>query len=461
MKFPIIIFLLFSLYSAVEGSTTEFHDDFIVRNKVHHKILAHIESIQSSPDQGNKTDSPTLIRVQNFGVKESNQDNSKYLQKAIDSAGRLSNAQIIFPAGDFKFAAPVRINNAPIIGVKGKTKFILVKNFKFNEKFALPRKSAFIYNESYGRTYIPTTANSIFIKNISFESLIEADSLKTSTILLLGNIKGGSIKNCTFFAKKNKSQLRNTVVDLYSCVKNLDISDCEISNLNEKDYGGGMWVRNQTSGGTDNNNATENITIRKVKFNQASSDEALSIFGSIGLTRNITVDSCIFNGLTTSTPHSVLLSILPLEGRGGGNFTRVSNIRISNSVFVDSSYRNYILRVGGNSKADRDNVCDSILISGNTFYSRSKNSDQRCSVIMNVPNIGVRIDVIGNRIFSDNAASYGIRGFQNVTDNKIASKRIGIGVFESSRVENNNIDVAKHGILKGKNLKNNKVRTSD
>lgn len=396
-----------------------------------------------------------IVNVERFGFNKSNPNNSLSLQKAIDYCAGDSSCRIIIPGGKFIFRTPVLIDNTPIIGSEdGTTQFVVAEEFEFNKSLSSPRNGAFLYNKGFKRSFDAATANDITLKNINIISDAESKSPLTSTTLLLANVQNGVITNCSFTSKKNASMLKNTLVDLYSCVKNLTMSNCKLNNYNQKSSGGGMWVRNQTSGGGDTKNTTENIILTNIEIKQAGKDEALSIFGSGGLTQHITVNHCTFYGIASSINHSVLLSIIPLDGKYGGQYAAVKNVSVMNSTFIDSNYRNYILRVGGNAEKDRDNICEDITIENNTFFACSKVISNNSSVIRCVKNIGSNIIAKNNKINSCNIVPVAIYGFNTVSGNNIDGNIL-IGIYGADHVENNTIKFKNRALVNcGKSLNN-------
>jgi hypothetical protein len=368
-----------------------------------------------------------IVDARSFGFSASNEDNSVALQRAVDFCGNDSSYIIKMPAGSFKFNGPVALGSAKLLGDSiQQTEFLISKGFRFNSSLPTRQSRACFYNKGFASKYISSKSNTIQIENIRFVSQAESDAVPVITVLLLGNVSSGEIKDCDFIAQTNNSPASNTLIDVNSCVKNLVFSNCKVHNFNDKSQGGGMWIRNQSYEGGNPENFTENILLYKVEFKQAASDEALSIFGSMGMTRHVNVIQCSFYGLRSSKTHSVLVSVFPLESQLGGNYTGVRDISIINCLFIDSSFRNYILRIGGSSLKDHDNICENIVVNGNTFYSYSNASTPKASIILRVPNKGNNICANNNIIFnkSDGPIGYGIRGFSENINNKISERNI-------------------------------------
>lgn len=406
-----------------------------------------------------------------FVKNPSNANFASYFNDAI-TAATAKGMWVLVPPGVYHIKSPIYLDDSPLRGVEGQTTIVMDEDFIF-DNVSSPRNGACFYNTKFSSVFNDASANMINIDGINFQMNVESNTNIVGNILLLANVKEGRISNCNFNAKKNVTNMANTLIDNYACVKNLTYENCVCSNYNEKNIGGVMWVRNLTFDASSDNNVTEGIRLYGVTMNHASTDEALAVFGSIGVVRDVIVDKCHFNGLPTSVLHSVLVSVYPQQP-SGGTTAAVYNIKILNSTFTDEYYLNYILRVGRDS--DTLSKCDNIVISNNTFNSLApyrKDREHSQYVILNVKNQGF-VEATDNKIFVKDILDYGIYGFNKTTGNYIyglgQQKDEGSGTYypaytiitgvAASTLVSDNFITAKRGILDADGVFNNVINAS-
>jgi hypothetical protein len=195
---------------------------------------------------------------------------------------------VILPPKQFLISSTLTANQ--IIGIAGYSVLVMASDFTFGYyRYALK-------NSGFNTIYNPSTAKSILYSGFSIESAPNS----SRSFVLLGNVSSGVIENCSFSVSKviiegaTRPITVDSLLDLYSCCKNITIRNNRFYNLTESygtnrisgGGGGCLWVRNiRTS--TADSYVTENIYIHNNYFEHNTTDECVAIYGVRWPTRNV------------------------------------------------------------------------------------------------------------------------------------------------------------------------------
>jgi len=374
--------------------------------------------------------------------KQTANDNTQYLIDLFEAGG-----DIRLPEGNFFCTRQLSLKgpDTRIRGVKGRSRIV----FDGQAINTVNRGdiSAYIINAGYSRTYDDNTAQQIYMEGLEFE-LKQSDLNSYNMLLALANVKKGSIKDCNFITDA-KSENFVTLIDLYSCCKNINIENCKFTNMTAASKGSCIWVRNQTLPEKSIENVTENIIINQCSFKQNSDDEILAVYSSVGVVRKVTVRDSVFRDL--SDRNIKVFSAYSSENRFYGTVNDISFT--GNKIFSDS-IRNFIITVGG---PDRKNKVSNIEIADNEIHI-SGDTDQKCAVIY-INDIGTDVDdvrVIRNLISAGNLNnSSGIYNASLAEKNTINGNLYRGIVYGDAR--SNNINGCQVGITSPSFAKENRI----
>lgn len=360
--------------------------------------------------------------------KEAN-DNTTYISDLLSR-----NGVVHIPKGNFLCKGQIQIKGKHVKFIGNDTKIIFDANTKNVSKAV--GVTSYIVNSGFSRDYNAGTAQNISFEGINFE-LKQTDNNDFDSILVLANIDGGSIKNCSFISDK-RSNKHVTLVDLYSCCRNYNIRKSTFINMTAASKGSCIWIRNQTHPQQNNGNVTENITVKGCSFTQNSDDEILAVYSSIGVVKKVSVENSEFYDYSDN--NAKVLSTYPSEDKYHGT---VSDIIFSGNYIFSEKISNFIITVGG---SHRKNKVSNVSIQNNEI-NVSEDSDEKCAIIY-VNNIGTNIQDVkvnnnsitvnklinGTAIYNANYAQHNIikgelnRGIVNGESygNTIINSRIGI-----------------------------------
>ena len=281
------------------------------------------------------------------------------LQTAAEEANLLG-VPVVLPKGTIVISETIIINK--MVGVKGKSKIILAGEFTktgFANQFC-------ILNSSFSQSYNDTTANTILHKDYEIETTPTAPR----SIIGLANVKSGLIDNVKITANQfisgGKPVNVDALIDLYACVKNVEIKDCTLSQLTgaygstrvSAGGGGCIWVRNLKSNSGDALlNITEHNSIHHNTFYHTTSDECLAVYGVRGVTRYNQIHHNRFYGIDyIGAYHAVLVSIFPLDdgsGAGLGGTAAVYGNSLYDNFISDRSFLYNVIKIGNSGDASR------------------------------------------------------------------------------------------------------------
>jgi hypothetical protein len=383
--------------------------------------------------------------VRDFGAVGDGVTNDAAAIQAADTYASANGLTVFFDGADYVLKSPVTIS-APWVGVPRQTRIIVGTPFTFPAPTFDPRNYSAITNLNCDDAFNSSTADNVFITGIDFLN----NATNVIETVAIANVKGGALTNCQF---TTGTSAVNNPVDLFACVKNFVVQECQIKNLTQNASGGGcLWVRNITSDGTVAANVTENISIVDCYFEQTSLDEALAVYGVNGLTKNVRITRCTFNGTVTSTQrHGNLVTVFPLGSTANAAVQDVviSECRLETNNFIDTA-----LRVGAS--ADSARVCKDIRIE-NCYIKASLPSAGTAAIARNIPCVGGNVTFVNNTVDgtgSANAITYGVQQFDvasictatgslsnaffncPVVDGCYTSSVSGVAAFNCARVTN-------------------------
>lgn len=354
--------------------------------------------------------SGTPVNVLDFGaVGDGVTDDAAAIQ-AADTAARAAKTSVVFEGKTYLIKSPLTIS-VPWFGVSGQTIIEIPSDFVYDTGSFDPRRYSAITNLNCAAAYNDNTADEVYISGIKF---VDDGDLNGDT-MGLANVKAGCISDCVFEAT---TSFVKTPLDLFACVKNLTVERCKILNLTENaSGGGGMWVRNITSDGTLAANVTENIQIVDCYFEQTALDEAFAIYGVLGLTKNIRVSRCTFNGsIASAVKHGNLATAFPL---GNGANAAVQDVVFSECRFETDNFINHVLRIG--QTGDELFVCKDIRVE-NCYFKASLPAAGTSAVARNIANTGGNITFVNNIVDAEGSANtitQGVLAFDLAADTTV------------------------------------------
>jgi hypothetical protein len=352
-----------------------------------------------------------LVNPFDFGaVGDGITDDSAAIQ-AADTYALANNKAVSFDGITYLIKSPLTISS-PWIGVAGKTTIKVSSDFVYPSGAFDPRRYSAITNLNCANQFNESTADNVYISGIEFLDNGETGGADT---IGLANVKGGNISDCVFVAD---TSVGRTPLDLFACVKNLTVERTKIYNLTENAVGGGgLWVRNITGNGALALNTTENICIVDCYFEHTAIDEALAIYGVNGLTKNVRVSRCTFNGTVASAQkHGNLVTAFPL---GSTSDAAVQDIVFSECRFESNNFINHVLRIGQTPDAAR--TCKDIRIE-NCYFKADLPAAGTSAVVRNIPCVGGNITFTNNIVDAEGSTNqilYGVQEFNTVTNSTV------------------------------------------
>lgn len=309
--------------------------------------------------------------LSNMGVSGNLSNRDTELIYNANIASSTANVPLYLPAGRFRITSSL-LNILHIEGVGPETVLVL--------------DTVDISSSTYGQSvfqnvgfsvggYNETTSRDIVIKNLS----IEYAPNQNSTLFRFANTRSLLIENVTIKA----SSVINTnavpprpfavdaLIDVYASCKNVTIRNNYLANetfargaANPWAPGGGgvIWVRNlvgSAATGAVESNATENVRIYNNTIISNTSDEALSVYGVVGLTRKVKVFNNTFSS-PAAVPeniayHSALISVFPLKHAMLGANAAVEDVDIHDNTIVDKAWFYSVIRFGNTT--DTNAIC--------------------------------------------------------------------------------------------------------
>jgi hypothetical protein len=319
---------------------------------------------------------------------------------------------LLLPAGNFLISQTSVVDK--IIGIPGKSTITLAPDFT---KTGWLAQHCF-YNSSFGLTYNDATASEVLYYGVN----IVTSPNDHRSIFGLGNVKGGLIDRMSVTVNQVMASIggssvpvsSDALIDFYACVKNVTICRSVLQNLTgaygnsisgytpiTSGGGGCIWIRNLCSDGSIDNNATEGIIVEDNLIRHWTSDEALSIYGVVGATRNNKVTRNRIFGLdSTSLPpntavyRAALMSIMPFDNTSGATnvYAAAYNNEISHNYIEDKSFLYNLLRIG-RSGTDMNRLCYNNKSEHNTYVAwRSTGSSGPETVWTNCGSSGTKPD---------------------------------------------------------------------
>lgn len=425
------------------------------------QILSSPSAIYDAANWGFIKTTQDYINIKDFyGAKTDGTNTITEIKAAINDAEILGKG-LFFPPGSYTIKGQMYLKNIPICGVPRKTKIIIESDFAFTETIAGRNYSCILSNDFQGQT--TAFANEINIYGIDFDFRLLSSPNGDPNLLGLANVKKGNIENCHFKINAGLgSTVKATAIDLWACVKNLNIRNCKVENLNESTAGGCIWIRNITNSGATAANDVDNIVIDNCYLTSATKDEPLAVYGVQGVTKNIVISNTYVEGLTSSQDRSVLVSVFPLNnGSSQGQYASINNVRIYKCNFKDYFFSSHVLRIGQSS--DTSNYCDNVTIE-DCYFDVLKAVSGTGYCMRNIKNQGNNIKAIHNSINVDTTGqslTYGISGFDKVFLNYLKGK-IGNGIDLSVDVSNNKIDdIPGIGVINCETVYRNNIKTAN
>jgi hypothetical protein len=348
------------------------------------------------------------ISVKDFGaVGDGVTDDSAAIQ-AADNGALSSGAALYFEGDTYLIKTPLTIS-VPWIGVAGKTTIKISSDFAYPTTSFDPRRYSAITNLNCNSVFNSSTADNVYISGFQF---LDGGGVNGKDTIGLANVKGGRISDCIFTTETNEVR---TLVDFFACVKNFSVENTKIYNLTQNSVGGGgMWIRNITGNGAISTNVTENINVVDCYFEHTTVDEAFAIYGVLGLTKNVRVSRCTFNGaVSSSTRHGNLVTAFPL---GSSTNAAVQDVVFSECRFESNNFINHVLRIGESTDATR--ICKDIRVES-CYFKASMAIAGGIAVARNIPCVGGNVTFANNIVDAEGATVQipsGVLGF-NIASN--------------------------------------------
>jgi hypothetical protein len=286
-----------------------------------------------------------------FGEKESETDRSAAIKKADEKAAE-AGGYVLFGPRTYKFKSTLRFS-APWVGVPRRTVLEAQAGFTYVPVAELEQFVA--VNAHFSRTF-GSTADNVLMEGVDWLINTDSGSEKKGSIGL-GNVAGGVIRDCQFSTVGTSTM--GALLDLYSCVQGVEIDRVRITNLTKGTAGVGLNVRNLVSGAGA---ATERIVIRDSYVGTSTADEAIAIYGVLGLTTNVRVIDTTVTALSPGHGHIHIASTFPLSNKGANANAAVEDVEWRGCRFIDTSgnveTEGNLLAFG--QKGDEGNICQNI-----------------------------------------------------------------------------------------------------
>jgi hypothetical protein len=268
---------------------------------------------------------------------------------------------LMLPPWDVQFNGTLVFRQ--IVGVPGKSRLVPSTTFTrtgFANQFML-------INASFSQGYNESTADEILLKDFDLYLAPGANG----GIVGLGNVKRGLIERCNITATRaingatSKPYQIDSLIDLYTCVKRVKITKCELRNITgaygttklTEGGGGCLWIRNIRGAGASADTITEDNVVDDNDLEHATSDEYIAVYGVRGVTRN---NSVRLNRIKAYSIDGVFrnsgMSIFPLDdgsGAGLGDTAAVYDNEFADNVVEDSGTMYDVLRIGNGADASR------------------------------------------------------------------------------------------------------------
>jgi hypothetical protein len=367
-----------------------------------------------------------------FGKEEPETDRSAAIKKADEKAAEVGG-YVLFGPRTYKFKNTLRFS-APWVGVPRRTILEAQSGFKYAKVAELEQFVAL--NANFSRTF-GTTADNVLLEGIDW--LINTDSGSAGKGSIgLGNVAGGVIRDCQFSTAGTSTM--GAMLDLYSCVQGVEIDRVRIVNLTEGIAGVGLNVRNLASEKSGIIPNTERIVIRDSYVGTSTADEAIAIYGVLGLTTNVRVFDTTVVALPSKEEHVHIASTFPLSNKGANTKAGVEDVEWRGCRFIDESGK---IKSGGNLLAfgqefDESNLCQNIRAVNCTFVLQNAGA-----TVVGVRNIVNKFEGVGSgnflespRVDASKMASEidaGIVGFPEV-QNPVILGKVSEGIRNCGRV---------------------------
>lgn len=365
------------------------------------------------------------INIEWAGAIRSNTsaDNSGAINLTCKVAVSLGQ-NVYFPGWPYYSKNQILHRGTPWIGVAGQSSIVFAHDAAMADTSG--HHFAMIYNSNFNTVYNAATAQRVDISGIIIDFRVNQNYTYVGENLdglQLANVNGGVIENVTYRDSTSLPLLTvgNTGIDVYAGVKNMTFRNVTVIRNNPTTSGGGMWVRNKPfyTGTYNESYNTFNISIERSSFSTAGADEALSVYGSIGKTKKVRVQSSNFINIPSAITHAKMVSIFAFN-QSTRPASGISDVIFDNNTIRDSTSNAALMTVGALA-VDASNVVDSnIVVSNNRFISNRKGTGGTTSLITNAQPYGTNIKSINNTYESNgNAVNYGVKDFDLSDGDKI------------------------------------------
>lgn len=365
------------------------------------------------------------INIEWAGAIRSNTsaDNSGAINLTCKVAVSLGQ-NVYFPGWPYYSKNQIVHRGTPWIGVAGQSSIVFAHDAAMADTSG--HHFAMIYNSNFNTVYNSATAQRVDISGIIIDFRVNQNYTYVGENLdglQLANVNGGVIENVTYRDSTSLPLLTvgNTGIDVYAGVKNMTFRNVTVIRNNPTTSGGGMWVRNKPfyTGTYNESYNTFNISIERSSFSTAGADEALSVYGSIGKTKKVRVQSSNFINIPSAITHAKMVSIFAFN-QSTRPASGISDVIFDNNTIRDSTSNAALMTVGA-LNVDVSNVVDSnIVVSNNRFISNRKGTGGTTSLITNAQPYGSNIKSINNTYESNgNAVNYGVKDFDLSDGDKI------------------------------------------
>ena len=335
---------------------------------------------------------------------------SDILNKAfLDNKGK--NVDILVPAGDYLLDKPLVLQNgARLVGVSGKTRFIIDDTFDRN------------YND-----YIITNApdaqvsiSNIYVEYKGYKTPAFSDTAQNPNgiegiMLKISKTTKATITNSGFVAKYNGIKTKITPIWFRDGYSNVDIHDCYIENTSGSDTAGGcIWFMNNNGNIGDTVNVYNNTIVKN------SHDEAIAVWGYNGSHLNYSIYNNTINyakGVTNTVCDSLIAVWSQDDGSG-----LYKNIKFSNNIInlTGISRRVFVVNIMKakfeNVVIENNNITESVGDStSNTLLPAFEVLSSTLPTELTAESTYLRGDVSINNNSFTNTSPYGRRCFAAVT----------------------------------------------
>jgi hypothetical protein len=367
--------------------------------------------------------------------KEGELERSAAIIKADEKAAE-AGGYVLFGPGTYPFKKTLRFS-APWVGVPRRTVLEAQAGFVY-EKVEGSIEQFVAMNAHFARSF-SGTADSVLLEGIDW--LINTDSGSAGKGSIgLANVSGGAVRDCGFSTSTGTPAM-GALLDLYACVHGLEVDRVRITNLTKGSAGVGLNVRNlaKVEPPSEANN-TERIVVRDSYVGTSTADEAIAIYGVLGLTTNVRVIDTTVVALSSTQQHARIASTFPFSNGGANTHAGVEDVEWRGCRFIDTSGS---LKESGNLLAfgqtgDEKNICQNIRAVDCGFVIRTASA--QVVAIRNVVNgfegassgnylANPRLNAVG----STAEVEVGIFGFTQV-QNPVLLGNLTIGLRSCERV---------------------------